>query len=106
MEKYEPQVKSGGLLLVNSSLIEQRSERDDVDAYYIPASEMATELGNVRMANMVLLGALVELTGIVALETIMDQLDAHLSQRQRKWLAPNKTALTRGAALVKEAVMA
>lgn len=106
MEKYEPLVEQGGLLLVNSSLIELRSERDDIDAYYIPASEIATELGNVRMANMVLLGALVELTGILALETVMEQLDEHLSQRQRKWLAPNKEALTQGAALVKEAVVA
>jgi 2-oxoglutarate ferredoxin oxidoreductase subunit gamma len=106
MEKYEPLVKAGGLLLVNSSLIEQRSERDDLNVHYLPASEIATELGNVRMANMVLLGALAEITGIVALETVMDQLDKHLSERQRKWLEPNKKALTRGAALVKEAVVA
>jgi len=52
------------------------------------------------MANMVLLGALVAVTGIVSLETLEAQLEEHLSARQRKWLEPNKLALARGAELV------
>jgi 2-oxoglutarate ferredoxin oxidoreductase subunit gamma len=97
MAKYEPLVKPGGLLLVNSSLVEARSMRDDLRAVYVPASDMATELGNIRMANMILLGAFVALTGLVALDTVKEQLDEHLSERQRKWLEPNYRALDRGA---------
>ncbi|MGC9467749.1 MAG: 2-oxoacid:acceptor oxidoreductase family protein [Anaerolineae bacterium] len=102
MDKYEPLVKPGGLLLVNSSLVTRESERDDIRVVTIDASNIATELGNVRMANMVLLGAFAELTGIVSLETLMTQLDEHLSERQRKWLEPNYEALKQGASLVKQ----
>jgi 2-oxoglutarate ferredoxin oxidoreductase subunit gamma len=103
MEKYEPLVKPDGLLVVNSSLIEMQSERDDIDVLYVPASDIATELGNPRMANVVLLGAFIEKTGLVSLETVEEQLTAHLSERQRKWLEPNKEALHKGAALAREA---
>lgn len=100
--KYEPLVKPGGLLLVNSSLVASTSERADIRVAAIPASDVATELGNVRMANMVLLGAFVALTNLVSLDTVKYQLDEHLSQRQRKWLEPNYTALDKGAALILE----
>lgn len=101
MEKYEPLVKSGGLLIVNSSLIPISSERQDIRIINVPASDIATELGNPRMANMVILGALIGATQIVSLETVAQQLDEHLSQRQRKWLEPNITALKKGAELGK-----
>jgi 2-oxoglutarate ferredoxin oxidoreductase subunit gamma len=101
MEKYEPLVKPGGLLIVNSSLIPLTSERQDIRTIYVAASDIATELGNPRMANMVILGALIGATQIVSLETVAQQLDEHLSQRQRKWLEPNITALKKGAELGK-----
>ncbi len=99
MEKYEPLVKPGGLLIVNSSLIPLTSERRDIRTLYVAASDIATELGNPRMANMVILGALIGATNVVALETVAQQLDEHLSQRQRKWLEPNIAALKKGAEL-------
>ena len=99
MAKYEPLVRPGGVLLANSSLIETRSARDDLRAVYLPASDLATDLGNIRMANMVLLGAFVTLTGLVTLDAVKAQLDEHLSERQRKWLEPNYRALDRGAEL-------
>lgn len=101
MEKYEPMVKPGGLLIVNSSLIPMTTERQDIRSLNVAASDIATELGNPRMANMVILGALIGATNIVSLETVARQLDEHLSQRQRKWLTPNITALKRGAELGK-----
>ena len=101
MEKYEPLVKPGGLLIVNSSLIPLTTERQDIRSLNVAASDIATELGNPRMANMVILGALIGATHIVSLETVARQLDEHLSQRQRKWLEPNITALKKGAELGK-----
>ncbi|HOT90345.1 MAG TPA: 2-oxoacid:acceptor oxidoreductase family protein [Anaerolineae bacterium] len=101
MEKYEPLVKPGGLLLVNSSLIPMPSQREDIRILYVPASDLATELGNPRMANMIVLGALVGATNLVSLESVIRQLDEHLSQRQRKWLEPNIVALKKGAELGK-----
>ncbi len=100
LEKYGPLVKPGGLLVINQSLIPKPCERDDIRVISIPASDIATELGNPRMANMVLLGAYVKATGIVSLETVMGQLEEHLSQRQRKWLEADKEALRIGASKV------
>lgn len=99
LEKYGPLVKPGGLLIVNESLIPARCKRDDIRVIYIPASDIATEMGNPRMANLILLGAFVKATGIVSLETVISELEKHLSERHRKWLEPNKEALKKGAEL-------
>lgn len=99
MEKYAPLIRPGGLLLVNTSLIAARSARGDLRTIYVPAGDIATELGNIRIANMVLLGAYIVATGIVSLDSAKAQLDEHLSDRQRRWLQPNIEALDRGAAL-------
>ena len=101
MEAFEPAVKSDGVLVVNSSLVPQKSERTDIQAIHIPASDMATELGNVRMANVICLGALVQATGVVSLEAIEQALDDHLPARHRKLLGLNKEALRKGAALAR-----
>jgi 2-oxoglutarate ferredoxin oxidoreductase subunit gamma len=99
MEAFEPAVKSSGVLVVNSSLVPQKSERTDIDVFYVPASDMATELGNVRIANVICLGALVQATGVVSFEAIEQALDDHLPERHRKLLGLNKEALRKGAAL-------
>ena len=70
LEKFEPDIRSGGLLLINSSLIDRGTERDDLTVIMVPANEMATELGNPRGANMVALGAYLGATKAVALEHI------------------------------------
>ena len=99
MEAFEPAVKPSGVLVVNSSLVPQKSERTDLDLFYVPASDMATEMGNVRIANVICLGALVQATGVVSLEAIEQALDDHLPERHRKLLGLNKEALSKGAAL-------
>ncbi|HNT76927.1 MAG TPA: 2-oxoacid:acceptor oxidoreductase family protein [Anaerolineae bacterium] len=101
MEKYEPLVKPGGVLVVNTSLVEVKSTRADLRVIYVPASDIAGELGNPRMANLVMLGALIAATDIVSLETVGQELGVHLSERQRKWLEPNKAALAKGAELAR-----
>jgi len=99
MEAFEPAIKSGGVLVVNSSLVPKKSERTDINVLYVPASDMAIELGNVRIANVICLGALVQAAGIVSLEAIEQALDAHLPERHRKLLGLNSEALRKGAAL-------
>lgn len=101
MEAFEPAVKPGGVLVVNSSLVPQKSERDDIRVFYIPATDIASELGNMRLANVVCLGALVRATGILPLEAIKQALDQHLPERHRQLLPLNNQALDRGAAYVR-----
>jgi 2-oxoglutarate ferredoxin oxidoreductase subunit gamma len=100
MEAFEPAVKPGGVLIVNSSLIPQRSERDDIRVIYAPAADMAIELGNVRLANVICLAALVEATGVVSLDAVRRALSDHLPERHRKLLGMNNEAMDKGAALV------
>src|SRR4030042_949014 len=51
MGKYEPLVQPGGLLVANSTLVRDRSKRDDIETIYVPATELAGELGTMRLAN-------------------------------------------------------
>ncbi|MGD2105262.1 MAG: 2-oxoacid:acceptor oxidoreductase family protein [Anaerolineae bacterium] len=102
MEAFEPAVKPGGVLVVNSSMVPGESDRDDITSIYIPASDLATELGNVRMANVLCLGALVEATGVVSLEAMEQALDDHLPERHRDLLDLNKKALGKGARLARD----
>ena len=99
MEAFEPAVKPGGALIVNSSLIPQESARDDIRIIYAPATDIAIDLGNARMANVICLGALVKATGVVPLEAIEQALDNHLPERHRKLLGLNKEALHKGVGL-------
>ena len=100
MEAFEPAIKPGGVLVVNSSLIPQKSERDDIRVIYAPATNMAIELGNARLANVICLAALVEATDVVALDAVRQALSDHLPERHRKLLGLNNEAMDKGAALV------
>jgi len=99
MEAFESAVKPGGALVVNSSMVPDHSRRDDIKVVYLPASDMATELGNVRMANVLCLGALVGATGVISPEAVEQALDDHLPERHRDLLSLNKEALRKGVAL-------
>ena len=69
-EKFEPDLRSGGVLLVNTSLIDRKTSRDDIVVVEVPANEIAKELGNPRGANMVALGAYLGATGAVSVEEV------------------------------------
>jgi 2-oxoglutarate ferredoxin oxidoreductase subunit gamma len=100
LTKFEQNVESGGAILVNSSLIDNKTSRDDLKAFYIPANEIALELGNAKAANMVMLGAYVGLTGAVKIESIVEALKKVFGPAKSHLVPLNEQALTRGAALV------
>jgi 2-oxoglutarate ferredoxin oxidoreductase subunit gamma len=102
MEAFEPEVKPGGVLVVNSSLIPTRSEREDIRSIYLPATDLAIEMGNVRTANVICLGALAQATGVLSLASLEEALDNNLPDRHRDLLALNKDALRKGAALAED----
>jgi 2-oxoglutarate ferredoxin oxidoreductase subunit gamma len=101
MEKYAPLVKPGGLLVVNSTLVRTRTDRQDIKAVYVPANDMAAELGNVKMANVVLLGAMLGTREILPIDGIKRTLDAHIPEQRKRIIEPNKGALDRGVAYVR-----
>ncbi|MEA3453758.1 MAG: 2-oxoacid:acceptor oxidoreductase family protein [Candidatus Caldatribacteriota bacterium] len=102
LDKFEPTVQKDGLILVNSSLIEQKVNRDDVSVVKVPANDIANELGNTRVANMVALGAYIKKSGVLKMETIFKALEKALTGPKQKLLDINKKALKQGVELVKE----
>lgn len=100
LTKFEENVEAGGAIIINSSLIENKASRSDIKAYYVPANEIALELGNSKAANMVMLGAYIKLTGAVKQESVMEALKKVFGPSKSHLLPLNEEALTRGAALV------
>ena len=100
MDKYEPLVAPGGLLVINSTLVRRETRRRDIEAIRIPANELAVELGNVKMANIVLLGGMLAQQPIVSLQAIEETLDKYLTGAKRRFIEPNKRALRTGAGYV------
>jgi len=71
MRKFEPTLKPGGILLINTSLIQQEPLRSDITVVRVPASEEANELGNSRVANIIMLGAFIRATNVVSSDNVI-----------------------------------
>jgi 2-oxoglutarate ferredoxin oxidoreductase subunit gamma len=95
-EKYEELVASGGLLVVNSSLIEAKAVREDIEVVYIPANDIAGELGSAKMMNMAAVGALLGKRPFLSIEQIQQALDNHLPARKAHLLEANKQVIQKG----------
>ena len=72
LDKFEPEVASGGLILYDSSLIDRPPTRGDVETVALPATEMADRIGGARSANMLALGALVGRIGLLEKEGLLE----------------------------------
>ena len=92
LSKFESLVKPGGNLFVNSSMIEQKAIRDDINVFYVPANDIAMKLGNPRTANVVMLGAMVLQAPVVPVEMIYKIMEKTFSGRKAHLLDINKTA--------------
>ena len=95
-EKYEGLVKPGGLLVVNSSIVDAETLRHDIDVVTVPANQIAEECGWVKMINMAALGALLAKRPFLTLEEVKQALDNHLPARKAELLAANKLVLEKG----------
>jgi 2-oxoglutarate ferredoxin oxidoreductase subunit gamma len=92
--RFENMVVPGGKLFVNRSLIKEKPKRDDIYVYYIDANEIAAGLHNDKVANMVILGAVVSVTGVVELESTIKVMDKIFIGNKSKLILLNKQALT------------
>ncbi|MCL6451199.1 MAG: 2-oxoacid:acceptor oxidoreductase family protein [Acetobacteraceae bacterium] len=98
-ERFCGAVRPGGLAVVNSSMVKVSRAREDIRLTQIPATSLAEGLGNLRMANMVVLGALVGLTGVVGMDSVKKALDKVFPGREHL-VAANRAALDKGLAWV------
>lgn len=95
--KFEKAMQPGGALFLNTSLVSDRPQRSDVLRIEVRASEIAEELGDIRIANMVMLGAFLKRTGAVALASVLTALKQVLPPRRHSLLELNERALARGS---------
>ncbi len=100
--KFEHVIKKNGLMIINSSLVSDKTDRDDLKIVRIPATEKAKELGNIKVANMVALGAYQRITNLVKLESIIAILKDVFPPYRHIMLDINKQALHEGVKLADE----
>ena len=102
LNKFGPRLKNGGLLIMNSSLIDTEPQLDDsIEIIAVPADELAVELGSQKSTNMVALGAYLQKRGHLTPDGAAQALPDVLAKRYHKTLPVNIEALRRGAEFVK-----
>ena len=102
LDKFESCVNPGGKLFINSSIIDKKATRTDIDVYYVPCNEIADELQNPKVANMAMLGAYLEATKAVEVQSILDALLYKLGEKKAKFIPLNREAITKGAESIKK----
>lgn len=101
-EKFEQYISQNGRIFINSDLIDAKTTRSDIKGYYIPANEIAKEVGNNKTANIVMLGAFIEATKILDKEDVIRAIEDILGKKNSKLLPLNILAFNKGSEYVKE----
>ena len=96
LDKFEPMLPVGGTLLINSSLIDRKPHRTDVKTYYVPCNDIAQELGNLKVANMVMVGAIIAASGVVNIDSVITVLAKKIFKNKPKVMPINEQAIRRG----------
>ncbi|MBP9988565.1 MAG: 2-oxoacid:acceptor oxidoreductase family protein [Ruminococcus sp.] len=96
LEKYENEVVSGGKIFVDSTLINKKVERDDVDVYYIPATQLANDNGTPTLANMIITGKVLKEIEWFSMDNVEDALKKVVSARHQDMLQINVGAVEIG----------
>ena len=103
LDKFEDKITKDGLIVLNSSMVERDVKRKDLQVVKIPATDIATELGNTKVANLVLIGAFIKKTNLLDLNTVLENLHKFFPKSKQDLVEINKQALKKGAELVPNA---
>ena len=93
--KYEDKVRSGGILILNRSMIDEGPKRNDIKVVQIPMTDIAHSLGNIKCANMIAVGALAKRSKMITLRNVMTALKDAFKGKEELFLL-NKKALEKG----------
>jgi 2-oxoglutarate ferredoxin oxidoreductase subunit gamma len=96
--RFEGKVKSGGTVLLNQDTVELRPKRGDIEVVSVPVNTIADKLGSLRSANMVMVGAFAQKTGVVSLETVINSVKDIFAAKGSKVHEINTLAIKEGAA--------
>ncbi|ODN30043.1 2-oxoacid:acceptor oxidoreductase family protein [Fervidobacterium thailandense] len=99
--KFEKAVTPGGYLFINQSVVDREPTRTDINIVKVPCNEIADALGNLKVANMVMLGAVVERTKVVSINSIFSALEKKLAGGKASLIEINKEAIRKGMEAVK-----
>lgn len=97
MNKYQNLIKKGGIMLINSSLIDGEPDRVEIEVVKIPANKIALELGNERAVNMIMLGAFAAKTGVTSLKSLIGGMSEVLKSKKVSLIELNKAGIEKGA---------
>jgi 2-oxoglutarate ferredoxin oxidoreductase subunit gamma len=97
LAKFEPIVAPGGVLIVNASLIEAEPTRDDIEIVSLPCSDIASDVGDVRLVSIVALGAMITRRPIVTRESVVSALRTLLASKGEALIEADIKAFDRGA---------
>ncbi len=101
LKKFQKKLMPKGVMIINSSLAKSKPNRDDIRVLKLGFSQVATDLGNVKVANMVALGSYVAIKKIVSFKKLIDALKLTLPVHRRDLLSLNEKALNEGRKLIK-----
>lgn len=101
LDKFERKVKPGGLLLYDTNGITHHPKRTDIDIYQILAAEEAAKIDNLRVFNMIVLGAYLKIKNSIEFEHVIEGLENSLPPRYHHLMPANANALKRGMELVR-----
>ncbi len=96
LDKFQNKLKKGGNLFLNSSLVTDVKLRDDVNVYQVAVNDIAIKLGNLKVANMVMLGAYLEVTKLFDPESVLEILKKKFTGSKAALIEINKEALEAG----------
>lgn len=99
-KKFEQRIRDKGLLILNTSLVQEKESRAGISRIEVKANDIAEELGDIRTANQVMLGAFLKRSGVVAIESVLSAFKHVLPSRRQALIPLNEQALMRGAGLV------
>ncbi len=102
MDKFEPMVKPGGLLIYDPNGITRHPERKDIRVYKIAASQEAANMGLRKIFNMIVLGGYLKVKPIVELENVIKGLKKSLPERYHHMIPDNEKAVNRGLEIIEE----
>ncbi len=96
LDKYESRVTPGGMIFVDSTMVERKVKRNNVDVYYVPASQLAADNGMTVLANMILMGKVLQVLGETDIESIRRGLEKCIPPRKMDMLEKNMQAIELG----------
>ena len=98
---FQNKVTQGGTIFLNSSIVELRPNREDIKVCAVPCGDMAQEVGNIRVANIIMMGAFIKKTGVVPTDIYLKSLETILGSKKKSAAEVNRKAFAAGYDFVK-----